>query len=166
MKTTLSAEQIIFTTFLFLIASAQLLAQNDWKLKLNKDGIQVFTQPEPGSSFDAFKGVVELSTTPDKILAFLDNISEYTKVFPDNSEAREIKRVDKNTFYFYSRTKAPWPVDDRDGVYESSKKVNADGSITITLVSKHTMVQKYDGVVPGSVIKAAPPQARTFFPSL
>lgn len=136
-----------FISFLLFIGLSPAFTQNGWDLKLNKDGIKVYTKLEPGSSFDAFKGIGELPASVDEVANFLNTVSEYTKVFPDNSEAREIKRVNENTFFFYSRTKAPWPVDDRDGVYESVKKVNTDGSIIITLTSKHTMVQRYDGVV-------------------
>lgn len=100
--------------FLFLLpASAQ-----DWHLKKNADGIQVFTKDVEDSGFDAFKAVMTERASVEDVLKLLKDVEHYDRIFPDMVEARLLRREGDSVQYQYTRTGAPWPVSDRDGVFK------------------------------------------------
>ncbi len=89
----------------------------DWELKKNKEGIQVFIKKIPGSPLHAFKGTMELASNLDDIQALFEDIEGYTEWSPN---AKFVKPLEKagNKRIFYLQTNAPWPVTDRDGIYQ------------------------------------------------
>lgn len=116
--------KFIFISTLILFSSQG----SDWNLKKEKDGIQVYTRKVEGSSFEEFKAIVFLENTniPD-ILDVLFDVNGYTKLFPDCFEAANIEKYGEYHQIHYTVTKGPWPVDDRDGVYEMKAEIAKNG---------------------------------------
>ncbi|MEZ4739382.1 MAG: START domain-containing protein [Flavobacteriales bacterium] len=101
----------------------------DWVLKKDKNEIKVYTRSVPGSKLDEFKAVTLVpNTTITHLLDILTDVPRYDRLFPDCSGTRLIERTGKYDTVHYIRTEAPFPVSDRDGVYEQRTQRSADGS--------------------------------------
>lgn len=102
---------------LFLNFSAQ--SDYDWELKKDKDGIKVYTRKHETSSFKEFKLVAEIEAPNISVIpAVLLDIDKYTEWMPDTEDAEVIKKIDDGHLIYYTQSGAPWPVSDRDGIYE------------------------------------------------
>jgi len=117
-------------TILFTLAFAFGKSQ-DWELKKSADGIQVFTKPITGSAFKAFKAQMELHATVAQIEYILKNADKFKAVFPDTEELEILDRPNENSLIQYNRTDAPWPVSDRDGVYQNDFSKTPEGGLKV-----------------------------------
>ena len=104
---------ISILTILFLSSFCQ-----DWELRKNEDGIKVYTKPTKGDGFDSFRAVMEINLRVSEIEDFLRHMDKYRNAFPDTKELEILERPNDSTQIQYALTDAPWPVSDRDGVYE------------------------------------------------
>lgn len=101
---------------LFLVSNAML--SQDWELRKHEDGIKVYTKPIKGVGFDSFRAEMEVNLSVDQIENFLRHMDKYPDAFPDTKELRILARPNDSTQIQYTLTDAPWPVSDRDGIYE------------------------------------------------
>ena len=105
--------------FTCLLLSFQVQSQSDWELKKDESGIRVYTCKREGSSFKAFKVLTEIETKNiASIASAILDVENYINWMPDTGEAILIKWFDDSHDIHYVRTGAPWPLSDRDGVYE------------------------------------------------
>lgn len=115
---------IFFASFLIINSASA----TEWKLKKEDTGIEIYTRSAEGSSFDEFKGLMTLSNTSlADVLDVILDVSNYTNLFPDCISAEILKQDGKYYDIHYFAVKAPWPVKDRDAVYESITTVSDDG---------------------------------------
>ncbi len=105
------------TTILICFCSLFGFSQ-DWELRKNEDGIKVYTKPTKGDGLDAFRAEMEINLSVAKIEDFLRHMDKYRNAFPDTKELKILSRPNDSTQIQYALTDAPWPVSDRDGVYE------------------------------------------------
>jgi hypothetical protein len=124
---------VVYSVILsFLVAiPAGVLAAGDWKLAIQKDGIEVSTRPVKGSDLDEFIGTADIDASIDVVYAVIKDIPAATQWMADCKESREIRKIDEYTSVQLNVTKAPWPVWDREAlciVYE--KKDEKTGKIT------------------------------------
>ncbi len=108
---------LVLTVCFFLHIQAQ--TQCDWELEKDESGIQVYTCKPEGSSFKAFKIITEVTANNLMVVpAIILDVNNYIKWMPDIRKAELIKKLDDGHDIHYVRTAAPWPVNDRDGIYE------------------------------------------------
>lgn len=88
----------------------------DWNLRKDQDGIQVYTRDVEGSNFDAFRGEVDLEATLDEVLAFLKDVPNHREWMQNLTKSEQIGEINPEGYHSYGRVKAPWPVRDRDWV--------------------------------------------------
>ena len=112
--------QHVYRLILMIMFSPYLLfAQNQWALKKDHNGIRVYTSAVPGSLFKAFRSVCTVhNTSLEEVAAVVLDVSHYDLLFPDTREVRLLEKKSDGHFIHYMVTDAPWPVEDRDGVYE------------------------------------------------
>jgi hypothetical protein len=110
---------------LFIHGSFQ---DSDWKLKKEKSGIEIYTRSVEGSSFAEFKGIttIENSNLFDVLTVILD-VDNYESLFPDCMNPKILKQDGKWYDIHYIQTKGPFPVKDRDSVFEQKTEINEDG---------------------------------------
>lgn len=139
-------------TVALLGLSPLLPLENQWELKKDKDGIQVFTRKIEGSPMRAFRGEMDLATSLDKIESLFKDVVRFTEWSPGAKKVEPLEEG-SNSRTFYLQTEAPWPVTDRDGIYQFNF-VRAAGKLTITAKclpeylpprKKHVRVPKSDG---------------------
>jgi len=106
--------------------------ESEWELKKNKDGIEVFTRSVNGSSFDEFKGITTIENCSlDTVLAVILDVKNYESLFPDCMNPKVLKQEGKFYNIHYIQVKAPWPVKNRDTVYEEKAVIDKNGKHAI-----------------------------------
>jgi hypothetical protein len=115
----------LLTAALLLFSTS---VEGDWELKKDKDAIKVYTRSVEGSAIDEFKAVTVLNSTLIKdVLNIITNVSGFDKVFPDCSEAYVLEQDGRYNTVHYIKTDVPFPVSDRDGVYEQRTTIAPGG---------------------------------------
>ena len=124
---------VVYSVILSFLAAmpAGVMAAGDWKLAIQKDGIEVSTRPVKGSDFDEFMGSTDIDASIDVVVAVLKDIPAATQWMADCKENREIRKIDEHTSVQFNVTKAPWPVSDREALcIVTEKKDEKTGTIT------------------------------------
>lgn len=124
-----------FAAFLFcnLLVCNVLSSQSDWKLKIDKKGIQIYTLDVPDFKFKSFKAVTKVNAPLQDALDVLTNDQDFEKWVYKYLGGEIVKRVSDTEVYFYSATDLPWPFSDRDDVTNVKIIKNPDGSILIDM---------------------------------
>jgi len=89
-----------------------------WELQKNESGIKVFTRSTTNSSFNSFRAEMTVKNSVAEVVHLLKHMDKYPNIFPDTKELKILNRPNDSTQVQYSLTDAPWPVSDRDGIYE------------------------------------------------
>ena len=108
-----------------MISSGNTQAQYTWELKKQTKDISIYIAPVPGSGFKAFKGVTTVSSTSiGEITAIILDVENFQNLFPDVKDVKLLKKAADGVITHYLLTDAPWPVDDREGIYEIKPRFN------------------------------------------
>jgi hypothetical protein len=113
MKTTVIK---IFLLLFFCASITIAFSQTNWKLTKNKDGIQVYQRDSKNSDFKNIRVECTLQGNFDKLIAVINNVSNYKNWVYNNKEASLLKRISAYEFYYYTEAYLPWPLDNRDAV--------------------------------------------------
>jgi hypothetical protein len=109
----------------FLFSSAP---ETDWVLKKDKSGIKVYTRSFEGSSFDEFKGITVISNVSlAAVLEVILDVKNYGSLFPDCMNPKVLKQDGQFHDIHYIQTKGPFPVKDRDCIYEQKTELDKNG---------------------------------------
>lgn len=124
-----------------------------WDLISTEKEIQVYRGEVPGSPVVAFRGISSLDAPIINVLSVIYDVSRIKEWLSDVKELKVLERKNNFDKIEYNRTKAPWPVSDRDFVYAVNVKVNsADKSIEIFIQStEHPLAPSPKGVVRGEL---------------
>jgi hypothetical protein len=126
---------ILMLTLQFLLA-ASACAQNEWHLKKNQNGIRVYTANTEGSLFKAFRSVYTLrSTGIQEVTAAILDIENYDRLFPDTRDVILLEKKADHHYIHYMVTDAPWPVEDRDGIYELKASFDAKKRMVVAEIT-------------------------------
>lgn len=116
----------------FLLNSSQIRAQ-EWELKKNENGVKVYTRPNPNSGLNSFRAVMNVDVSVRTMTLFLKNIDKYPHALTNTKEIKILRRPNDSTQIQYVRTDLPWPVSDRDGIYQLTFSTNrSTGVVTST----------------------------------
>lgn len=90
--------------------------ESRWQHLMTESGVSVWLRDEPGRSLPIFKGIATIDAGMFECLAVLDDTARHVDWMSNCKVSRVIKTVDEFERYVYNRTRAPWPVSDRDAV--------------------------------------------------
>lgn len=90
----------------------------NWHLRLNKDGILVYTARTDRSDLESFKGVTVIESSLSSLVALLADVNHYSGWMYKTADARILER-EGNGMYIYTVSEAPWPVKPRDNIHFS-----------------------------------------------
>lgn len=122
------------TVAIIAICVCQLsMADEPWTLAKDADGIKVFTRSVANSSFQEFKGEIELEASVNKVVKVLKDADSFQKWMPDLAESKLLSSSEKEQFH-YLENAAPWPVSSRDGVYHFTFSHAEDVGSVATMV--------------------------------
>jgi hypothetical protein len=118
----------------FLLIGILLIAwsQEDWVLKKEKSGIQVYTRSVEYSDFDEAKGHIIISETSlQEVVNVIIDIENYETLLYDCINPKFISQESDSSKIFYLQQKAPWPVNWRDGVYRQILNIDREKKTAI-----------------------------------
>ncbi len=110
-------------------------AQDNWTLKLNKDGIKVYVLNN-SNNLQSFKAQTYIRTTPERILTLLRQPNTYNQWIAQVSEAKMVKKYSDNRFVIWYKISMPSGFKDRDVVVENIIHKKSNGEITVQLISR------------------------------
>ena len=114
-------------TFVFLFILYQ-VPDSDWSLRKNKSGIEVFTRSVEGSAFMEFRGMTVIKNVPlIVILEVIMDIKNYESLIPDCMNPRILEQDGKYHVIQYTQTKTPFPVKNRDSIFEQIAEIDNNG---------------------------------------
>ena len=102
--------------FVLLFSTTNVLADDDWKLKKDKDDIQIFVRKVPGSKFREFKATTILQAGMISVLSLMEDLDSYKQLFPALLEVKLLKQISSSEFIMYQLIKVPFPAENRDSV--------------------------------------------------
>ncbi len=110
----------VFFAALFLLGfiSNSFAAEYPWRLKKNEQGIQVRVRKVEDSPILEYKGTVVVDASMDKVVAFYEDTKRMTEWFHQCSESKMLEQKSPDDKILYFAIRMPWPVSDRDSVYE------------------------------------------------
>jgi hypothetical protein len=118
--------------FFLLIITIDISAQS-WTFVKEQEGIKLFTRKDDGSSLKSFKGVMDVTSTMDKVCDLLGNVKNHDWWDENLREIKVLTYEKDKYFQYYLIYHVPWPFTDRDLCVEAN--VNTDpltGRRTIT----------------------------------
>ena len=122
---------MLFVRFLLVIIILTIVsasAKTDWKLRKEASGVTIYTRNVEGSLYDEFKGVVTITnTTLTLVLNVIIDVQNYPNNFPNCASAKVLEQKSKYDDIHYITIKAPWPITDRDAIYEATTTFSPDG---------------------------------------
>lgn len=109
---------------------------DSWERLSDGDGIVVHKRKLPGSKFVEFRGTGTIDAPVSKILNVLLDTPRKLEWVDRAVEARDIRTLSPVERVEYNRTSAPWPVKDRDFLFQAKAFPNLrDKTVLITLKS-------------------------------
>ena len=118
-----AARCLLFCFWIFFYNDVE--AQYNWELKKQSKDISIYTAAVPGSGFKAFKGVTTISSSSiGEIAAIILDVENFQYLFPDVKNVKLLQKNSGGVLIHYLLTDAPWPVDDREGIYEIKPRFN------------------------------------------
>lgn len=119
-----------------------------WKLRKDKDGITVWTRKVPGSGSLEFRAVTEIQATMPCMLALMEDVKSYTRIFPSVKEARLLGITASRDPVLYQRINVPPPAKDRDTVVRISFEGNGKtGAVTLRMTSLWDYIPERKNIV-------------------
>ncbi len=104
---------LLLTIFCVTAGYTQVL---DWKLKVDKDGIKVYTKSLPDSKFKAIKIESSIAASATQLVAAIYDINTSAQWVYSTKSATLLKQVSPSEAYYYSEVTLPWPASNRDFV--------------------------------------------------
>ena len=86
----------------------------EWKLKRDREGIQVYLSKVPGSKFRAIRAQMEIEAETASLVALVMDLPNCSKWAAMCKEARIHERLSDTESYVYTLNDVPFPVRDRD----------------------------------------------------
>lgn len=108
--------QVIFVWIVLTLFSNNLFSQYNWKLHKDKNSIKVFFSEMPGSEFRAIKVECTFAGNYSKLISILSGVSHFSDWIYNSKSARILKQITPTDFIYYTETRLPWPMSNRDAV--------------------------------------------------
>lgn len=111
---------------LTVLTTAPAAAAPKWEHVTTEDGIRVTSREVKGRDFPTFRGRGMVNANIYQVMAVLRDTKRHTEWMASCIDARMIEKINEYEYVVYSRTKAPWPVSDRDAVFKSKTTVDRE----------------------------------------
>lgn len=122
----------LFLPALLLISTLDLFSQSDWELKMNKEGITVYTKNLENSPYKAIKTVCTIKSSMSRLTAVLLDIENSADWVYSTKKCSVLKVSSPTDLTYYSEIAVPWPVSNRDFIIRL--KVSQDEKTKVVTV--------------------------------
>lgn len=123
-------------------------SQKDWSLKLDKEGIKVYTKNLDDSPYKAIKTVCIIDASLSKLTAVLLDINRSADWVYATKKCTLLKQPSPSEILYYSEIEVPWPASNRDFIV--LLKVTQDEktkTVTVEGINKPTYLPEYKNLV-------------------
>jgi hypothetical protein len=103
-----------FICLLYLPTFVPASDRNDWTLKREKDGIDIYSRPSNCSKVNDIRVDMDLTGTVEQLAAIIRDIDGYSGWVYSTRTATMIKKVSENEVIYYAEVGTPWPAANRD----------------------------------------------------
>lgn len=108
-------QKLIFLLITVMMPVTVLWSQENWKLKIEKDGIKIYSSHFEDSKIKALKVICTADASLSQLTAVLLNINEQDKWFY-HTKSTILKLVSPTDLYYYAELDFPFPFSNRDFV--------------------------------------------------
>jgi START domain len=88
--------------------------KNEWTLRREKDGIDIYSRPSDCSKFNDIRVDMDLPGTIEQLAAILRDVNNYTDWVYATRTSAMVKKVSENEVIYYAEVGTPWPAANRD----------------------------------------------------
>jgi len=130
-KLSFKKKNIKYSGFLLFIlwANLQCISQDHWELKKDKDGIQVYVLEDEESEFMPYKSVTIMEGDIYTFERLLKDSPRMTEWSESVIKVEILKEVGDSIQIYYSIADAPFPIKNRDGIYQNSFSWSANKKV-------------------------------------
>jgi len=122
-------KKILIIALLFVFKLSPLLAQSDWKLSTEKEGIKVYTCQVPNSKVKAIKVDAGFNATASQFVALIMDVNSAPEWVYHVKSSAVVKQVSASELYYYTEVNLPWPSTNRDFVVHLTVSQNPDTKV-------------------------------------
>lgn len=124
-----------FLTVVFLCLSGQpvhIHAEQDWQLKRDRDGIQIYTRSIDGSKYKAVRAEAFVDAALHELVGLVMDTPACPEWVATCKDSKVVEKVSETEFYAYTLNDLPWPVRDRDVVARVTWTKGDNGGVTMS----------------------------------
>ncbi len=146
-----------FLGIILLLCSAFVSIKNDrtsaftdssgWKLSKEKDGIKVFTKSNDSSGIKEFKAVTSIKADISQLVKIINDVENYPGWLANCRSSNTYKIINETTRIDYLKTAVPWPLNDRDAVFEFKITIDTDEYFEATMNSVPGIIPEKKDIV-------------------
>jgi len=136
----------IFLVIIFLVEFSAGYSQGKWELKKNEAGIEVYTRKAATGNLKELRVVCELEATKAQLISTLQDIGNYNAWVFSNKKSTILKTIDPDKIIYYTQTRLPWPIKDRDLVVELNIDPTPE-ALNVVVKSLPNYVPKNNGYI-------------------
>jgi hypothetical protein len=104
----------LFLVSILLFAFVAVMAQGNWELKKNENGIAVYTRKAATGNLKELRVICELDATKSQLISILQDIGNYNDWVYSNKKSEILKSLNPYKIIYYTESRLPWPIKDRD----------------------------------------------------
>lgn len=119
---------------------------DNWELQKEENGIKVYTAIKEGTNFKKCKATTSIKAPLIDMYNYIRNPLNYKKFSNKIESIKVVKKTDKSVFY-YMKVDMPWPVYNRDGVYELKTVEKTDKQVILKSQAHPSLMPEQDGYV-------------------
>ncbi|MCB0375234.1 MAG: lipid-binding protein [Sinomicrobium sp.] len=139
LKNTRSFQQNATAFFLFvLLLNFHKNHAQEWELKKDKNGIQIYTRQPEDARIKEYKAVVLVKTSVAEALKVITDGDNLWKWNYKTSDSKIVKTISETEFVFWIKNDLPWPIKNRDLLSRVTVLPQKDGAITVTIAPETT----------------------------
>ena len=114
---------------MLLCVTAVQVAERQWQLEREEDGVSVYQADVPVSKYKAYRGVVTINADLAAVQAAQEDVAgSCSWIF--SCQQQRLLETEGNVSELYTRFEMPWPVKARDSVIQVTTRTDADGAVT------------------------------------
>ncbi len=133
-----------------MVLSISVIAQDQWNMEKDKEGITVYTRKIDGAKLKEYKGIVTVNATMKEVETVLRDVEGWDRIMFKCTEntAKVLKEINNNEMYTYMEISSPWPAKDRDVItYYKFNPTSSDGSMLVEFWGKADFIPEKKGLV-------------------
>ena len=121
--------------------------QHDWNLKKDANGIMIYTRDYPNSPVKEFLAVTVCDHNLETVVDIINDINGYPKWLRSCKLVKPVMNTNGKSTINYVEISFPWPLSNRDGIWESATISNSQDIFYAKIKSRPELVPEKKGIV-------------------